>query len=362
MRPDVVIRSLARNSVTIKPLAKQFLCPDQSLVRFAIGKNEESLALNRIVPLQGLIDDYAREGSYWSGIPLLKTSAVCKEAIVANCSTSISPVAVNDHLRSSGLRRVIGFHELVLASEGRLAWPAFVQSFRNEISTQCEAWQRIYETLADSESRKTFNDVIRYRYAADPEYMQDYRVRLQEQYFEDFMGFKNEVFVDVGGFDGDTSEIFASRYADYERILFFEPSARNMSAARLRLAKVERIYYYSIGLSDRKETLRFNQDAGSASYVTREGDSVIEVDTLDSLVKHPVSFIKMDLEGWELRALYGASNHIMHERPKLAIAVYHDSSDFRLIFEFIESICLNYKMYLRHYTQGWSETIMFFKP
>jgi len=78
-------------------------------------------------------------------------------------------------------------------------------------------------------------------------------------------------------------------------------------------------------------------------------------------VEEPVTFIKMDLEGWEMKALAGAKRHIATNRPKLALAVYHKAADFRLIHDFVSSFNHGYKIYLRHYTQGWSETVMFFK-
>ncbi|RLW68504.1 MAG: hypothetical protein B6D71_13650 [gamma proteobacterium symbiont of Stewartia floridana] len=71
---------------------------------------------------------------------------------------------------------------------------------------------------------------------------------------------------------------------------------------------------------------------------------------------------EMDLEGWELQALHGARRHILEERPNLAIAVYHQAADFRTIFEYITGLCPDYRVYLRHYTEGWSETIMYFIP
>ena len=82
--------------------------------------------------------------------------------------------------------------------------------------------------------------------------------------------------------------------------------------------------------------------------------------TLDLAVAEPVSLIKMDLEGWELTALAGCERHIRDDRPKLAIAVYHRASDFRTVWRYARSIHPDYKVYLRHYTQGWSETVMFF--
>jgi hypothetical protein len=70
----------------------------------------------------------------------------------------------------------------------------------------------------------------------------------------------------------------------------------------------------------------------------------------------------MDLEGWELRALAGCRQHIKNHKPKLAISVYHKASHFREVMDWVLSIHPNYTVRLRHYTQGWSETVMFFTP
>lgn len=360
MNLNEILNNCSGENLNANFVAEKFLQRELKDKRFAIGKNRESLALNKIVPLTGLIDDSSESGTFWNGIPLLKTQAVPKDALIVNCSTSISPIAVLHHLKSSGLEFVINFHEIVHASNGRLDLPEFVQSFRTEVESYATTWQSIYNALADDVSKKTFMDVSCFRYTANPSYMSSYSVRLEEQYFEEFMNYQNEVFVDAGGFDGDTAEAFAIRYNDYKKILFFEPSAKNMLAARRRLENFERICYFPVGLSNENGILRFDQNSGSASSVTNDGDDVIQVDTLDVLVNEPVSFIKMDLEGWELKALQGASEHIKRDRPKLAIAVYHSSPDLRLIYEFISKFDLGYKVYLRHYTQGWSETVMFF--
>ena len=70
----------------------------------------------------------------------------------------------------------------------------------------------------------------------------------------------------------------------------------------------------------------------------------------------------MDLEGWENKALLGAKNHILQDHPKLAIAVYHSASDFWSIPQLVLGIRNDYDVYLRHYTQGWVESIMYFIP
>jgi FkbM family methyltransferase len=341
-------------------LAKCFIDSSGDAPRFAIGKNGDTERLNALVPLRGVIDDFAAGTPAWHGIPLVPMQAVPKDAIVANCATSISPVAVLERLAAHGLHQVVGLHQLIPAAAGRLTWPWFTLSMRREMDEHADAWQQIHDSFADETSRRTFLDIVRFRLTCDPRYMAGYTVHIQDQYFEGFMQYHDEVFVDAGGFDGDTSEGFARRYPDYHKIILFEPSQKNMDAARQRLSGFRNIDYRPVGLSDTAGTLGFNEGAGSASAIATAATATIQVETLDAAVEEPVTFIKMDLEGWELKALRGATGHIARDRPKLAIAAYHDSPDFRLIHQFVSGYGHGYRCHLRHYTQGWSETVMFF--
>lgn len=333
---------------------------DSRAPKFAIGKNADSSSIHRMYRLNGLIDDFHPDEGEWNGIPVISTRDVPRDAWVVNCSTSISPVSVLNHLAKSGLRNTVGLHELIAHSGGSLAWPRFVEEQRREICMNLDAWSGIFRSLEDDLSRRTFLDVLKYRLSADPTYMTEYSVRIEEQYLERFMDYRNEVFVDAGGFDGDTAQAFADRYPDYRKIILFEPSERNMRSARRRLAGYCNIEYRTNGLSDSAGTLPFDPDTGSASSITEEGTSTITVNTLDDTIDEPVTVIKMDLEGWEMKALMGSSRHIADDRPKLAIAVYHHATDFRLVHKYLSRFKHDYKCYLRHYTQGWSETIMYF--
>lgn len=122
------------------------------------------------------------------------------------------------------------------------------------------------------------------------------------------------------------------------------------------------IKFLELGLSDSVGTLWFNPNEGSASAVSESGSCQINVTTLDREIERKVTFIKMDLEGWEIKALEGSRRHILEDHPKLAIAVYHKPSDFWRIFEFIIGLRQDYNIFLRHYSEGWSETVMYFVP
>ncbi|MFA6740691.1 MAG: FkbM family methyltransferase [Arcobacteraceae bacterium] len=122
------------------------------------------------------------------------------------------------------------------------------------------------------------------------------------------------------------------------------------------------VNFISKGLSNHKDTLKFDMGSGSASKISEIGAITIEVDTLDNLVKEKITFIKMDIEGAEGLAIEGMKNHILNDYPKMAISVYHKVDDFWKIPQQIFNIRNDYDIYMRHYTEGTDETVMFFIP
>ena len=341
-------------------LASRFLLPAPGFTRFVIGRNDQSAEVAALVDLDGLVDDFAKKGGIWNGLKVITSTQLPKDAVILNCSTSISPVDVSTKMGAQPIMGLLNISELIHAANGRINRPKFVIDQRRDYQEHQGEWGSLFERLEDDESKQTLSDILRYRLTADALYMSSYQVRLKEQYFEEFLGLRREVFVDAGGFDGDTTDEFCRRHPDYEKVFLFEPSGSNMAAARARLKEFCDIEFIQEGLSDCGGELSFDPDSGSASSVSSTSDKRIKVTTLDQAVKQPVSFIKMDLEGWELKALSGCRGHILEDKPKLAISVYHSASDFRAIPAFILSLNPDYRVFLRHYTQGWSETVMFF--
>jgi len=341
-------------------LARTLLSGASERPCFVVGRNEQASGLIGRMRLDGLLDDFAEPGSTWRGLPTVTIAQLPADAVVVNCSTSISPVAVEQRLRAAGIASIVSIHELIHAAEGAIDPPGFVQDQRQDWDASEAEWGDIFASLADETSRRTLLDLVRYRLTANVELMRDYEIRVKDQYFEPFLDLRSEVFVDAGGFDGDTTEEFCRRCPDYRKVHLFEPSQHNMRAAKARLAAHRDIVFHTEGLSDRVGAVTFDADAGSASAVTSGAGEEVQMTTLDLAVAEPVTLIKMDLEGWELTALAGCERHIREDRPKLAIAVYHRASDFRTVWRYARSIHPDYKVYLRHYTQGWSETVMFF--
>jgi FkbM family methyltransferase len=338
-----------------------FLSKDDSVSRYVIGKNNDTVNISKIVRIEGVIDDYSSL-SYWKEFPIIKSSAIDDTAIVLNCSTSISPVEVIKNMQASGVKNLINLSDIIFHDKANFLLPDFVKEMRFEWERNKSKFYNLYLKLNDIISKKIYVDLLSFRLSANLGYMMNYSVRLNDQYFESFMNYSSETYVDVGGYDGDTTELFCLYDKNYKKVFLFEPSTINMSAAKNRLSKFNNIHYYLCGLSDKKEELSFNENNGSSSSISESGTIKISTTTLDEEIAERISVIKMDIEGWELNALKGCVNHIVNDKPKLAITVYHSAKDFIEISDYILSLNSKYNLYLRHYTSGWSETVMYFVP
>ena len=178
------------------------------------------------------------------------------------------------------------------------------------------------------------------------------------------------VFVDAGCYQCDTVLHFIKASGGrYEKILAFEPDHRNMESCR-RIADenhIQNIELFEAGLWDREEMVNFVEENGLGSHVDTDAQagsaSCVKMVALDQIIKQEhVSFIKMDIEGAELKALHGARRTIAENKPLLAICVYHKPEDFVEIAEYIKSIEPEYKLYLRQYGTLPYSTILYAIP
>lgn len=188
---------------------------------------------------------------------------------------------------------------------------------------------------------------------------------LRGQYFDEVLQFdKNEVFVDAGCFNCGTDIEFAERYPNYKKIISFEPDPEqyNLCLQVSKAKKIQNHTIYNMGLWDKEDELLFLQK-GSSGRLSQEGNIRVKLDALDHILKgEKVTFIKMDIEGAELKALQGSRNTIIEHRPKLAICVYHKPEDIIEIPLYIHKIAPEYKFYLRHHSKDYTETVLYAVP
>lgn len=185
----------------------------------------------------------------------------------------------------------------------------------------------------------------------------------------------DEAFVDAGPLDGLSCVAFHDWCGDNNAMCYcFEPDEgnRKKTAANLKAYGSDNYELFEAGLWDSRETLLFDArgmgesrviEDGKNGKLTKETDGIIEIPVVkmdEVLSGKRVTFIKMDIEGSELRALKGAEDIIRKQKPKLAICVYHKPEDIWEIPGFIQSLRNDYKFYFRHYCYwGTGETVMY---
>lgn len=329
--------------------------------RCVFGRNEYAVSIAGLVDVGFFIDDFTDEIEYL-GKPIIKTEDIPNDALVVIAVTLGRPLTVEKKLFDAGVRHLSYFS--FYKYSGLAVLPVtFWEAFEPDLRANEAKYKRMFERLEDDESKRIFEKIINFRISCDLSYMSGFSDRQKEQYFEDFLELEEsgEVFVDVGGFDGFTTIEFIKRCPDYRAVYFFEPELKNMNVAQSRLAGYENIHFIQKGLSNTKDVVKFSV-GGSSSVISDDGEVEIQVDSLDNMVSDTVTFIKMDIEGAEGLAIDGATKVIAECHPRLAVCVYHKADDLWKIPEQIFSIREDYKIYLRHYTEGVTETVMFFVP
>jgi FkbM family methyltransferase len=196
----------------------------------------------------------------------------------------------------------------------------------------------------------------------------DYRgIETCDQYFPgDIIRLEeDEVFVDVGAYDGDTMAEFLRRAgARFQAIIAYELDRccfdRLQDYVRSVPANLRsKIHIYNLGLHSQSQKIRYMAN-GTSSSIHDQADQHGEVVRMtDHLRNAKITYIKMDIEGAELDALQGAKESILAYAPKLAISVYHAPDHLWEIPMLLKSFVPRYRLYLRHHTSLAYETVCY---
>lgn len=327
--------------------------------KYVYGVNLYTESIIRHYKIDGVIAEKVQQPTY-CGVPVKLVDGVEDNALVVQVIRGI-PVTEERRIRQYQFRSIDLF-SFIRYSGNSVFEIDFWQGFREDFEKNRDKYDRIYDLLSDAVSKNQFFNLINFRLSHNLRYMKGFVHREKEQYFEDFFSLEpGEVFADVGGFDGFTTAEFIKRCPAYGKVYFFEPDDANTNKAKSLLNGHQHIEYMKYGLSNKREKLYF-ESSGPQSKISDSGTNQIEVVRLSEVVSDKITFLKMDIEGLEYEALEGSRELIEKYHPKLAIAVYHKANDFWKIPELILSIRSDYKLYIRHYTEGISETVMYFIP
>lgn len=333
--------------------------------RYVYGRTNEAKAVAALLEIDGFIDDFTQEKTYLEK-PVLKLNELPENACVLSTVVQAFAISALKKLEASGYAYIDYFAFKALSGLTLPDIPYWAGA-KEHFASNKQDYQAVYDALHDEESRDVFNRLMSFRLNYDISQMYCFTANLQGMYFEPFLNVQspNPVFYDVGAFDGYNSDHFTRLYPKMKSSVLFEPIPDQAEKLRQKYVNDSRFTVQELALSDHEGVVRFNVNS-TASRITDGDEGIpIKVSTLDSFFKTSglaPDILKMDIEGAEIGALKGAKELIRKATPNLAVSVYHAASHLTEAFRLISSLNQNYKYYLRHYTEGYTETVLFAVP
>lgn len=225
---------------------------------------------------------------------------------------------------------------------------------REYIKENEDKFDFVYNNLADDESKRVYLGILRFKVSGKIEYLLSSFADKGSVYRDILTLTEKETILDLGAYDGDTIREFCeATNGKYASITALEPDAKNYKKLLKNTEGMCNVTCLNMGAWNKEDTLIFSTKAGRNSRLSAEGTGVkvTDIDTLSI----PASFIKMDIEGSELRALCGMKQTIIKYKPKLYVCAYHRNEDLFSLPLKIWNICPDYKIYFRHskYIPAW---------
>ena len=293
-------------------------------------------------------DEFVR-GHFFHGKKVLKLSEVeekYEDFII------LMTFAVHDRPTLDKIKMLSESYEFYSPCVSIIGKEYFTPEFLREHNDE---FRKAYELMADEKSKETYLDVLRYKLSGKVKYLFSCESE-KEKLYEDLLHLSDdEIILDLGAYDGDTiREFLGVTDGKYKKIIAFEPDSKNFRKLQRKCENLSEIDFYNNGAWNTEETLYFNKKAARGSRTEKDGIPV-EFRSVDNTVGDKVTFIKMDIEGAELKALQGAEKTIRENKPKLYVCAYHRDEDMYTLPLKIHELSPDYKIYYRHhpYVPAW---------
>jgi len=304
----------------------------------------------------------SKHGSFVVGIPVIQLSEVNDLNVPIVIATTRFSKSISVQLEEGGYKNYLPYPVMSLINAELYPHEIPYVGIQEDFSKNIARHLGLFLSLTDDKSRQVHDGLIQYRLNYDARFADAVADQYERQYFDkDLIKYSPEnVFVDLGGYDGDTVEKYIEfGNGIYKKIYLFEPDENILNRAKIRLKNYVDIEYMQTGAYSKDGELRFSASGRTNGFFNESGELVIPVRKLDSVVSEDPALIKMDIEGSEKDALLGAVNTIKRAKPKLAIAAYHYAHDLWRLVDVIREINPEYKFYLRHYSETGLESVIY---
>jgi FkbM family methyltransferase len=155
---------------------------------------------------------------------------------------------------------------------------------------------------------------------------------------------KEDVVVDCGAAEGLFGFLVVDRC---EKLYLVEPLPAFYKAMEKTFAKHKNAMILPVALSNKETTLKIFEHDISSSLSDGNVGVEVKVTTLDKLfydMGEKITYIKMDLEGYDYDALLGAENLIKKNKPKIPVTIYHNPQHAEEITAYLKSLAPEYNI------------------
>lgn len=229
---------------------------------------------------------------------------------------------------------------------------AFYLAHRNELA-------EVYSLLADDESRRIFECVLRYKLSGKISDLRAVESNKDEIYRDLLRAEEITSVADLGAYNGDTIRELMAYSPKLSEAWAFEPDRRSFRklsdfSAALTFPKIHTVH---AAAWSENTALSFadtgNRNAGAFAL----GKQIeVEAKSLDSVLGDArIDYIKYDVEGAEREAILGSEKTIAAYRPRLLVSIYHRSEDLFALPLLLHEKFPEYRFYLRRtpYVPAW---------
>ncbi len=308
------------------------------------------------IQLKGIFasDDFVR-GHSFEGYKVMKLSEVeeLEKDFVVVLAFAAGYQSIVDRIHEIAEKHTLYVPDVPVTGGGLFTYDYCVQN--------AEKLQEVYDSLADDFSRKVYANIINFKISGDIKYLDAVTTPKAEIYRDIIKPHMGETYVDLGAYNGDTiREVLEFTHGRYTGIYAVEPDKKNYKKLMKFVDGMKYVYTYNSAAWCIDTELPFAAKAGRQSAISADSENLISARSVDSILgRKAATIIKMDVEGFEREAIWGAAQTITRYSPKLMISLYHRNEDIFELPLLIKMLNPNYKLYIRHqlYIPAWETNL-----
>lgn len=323
---------------------------NRPIVLYGMGDACEKILANLnaigVTPADIFASDEFVRGHIFHGYKVMKYSEICEkydDCVILVCFATFLPDVMNRLKDISKRYTLLAPYISMFGNE--LCTNEFIEQNKDKIESA-------YSLLADEQSKLVYSNVINYMISGKIEYLFECETARNEVFDSILKLGQNEKYLDLGAYNGDTiAEFLSVTENQYESIIAFEPDRKNFKkltafALNNQLKNCNCLPY---GVWDKRGEMNFACKGGRMSRYDKSGETII-CESIDNVLKgNSVTYIKMDVEGAEKKAIIGGKNILSRFYPKLAVSAYHKTSDIFELILLLHEVAPKYKIFLRHH-------------